>query len=157
MDRLNGSLLWVTSAMALFNATLRSARPMAFMIWLLASATIGVVAIDELFMLHEKAIEITGDDDHPKILLIACAGVGIYILSKIERLHTSAQALLWCGFFAHFCYLLADMGDGDYFDLPLGRVTLTWIEEYLELTSTALYFSALYVQCFNVVTKSKKR
>ncbi|WP_138422370.1 hypothetical protein [Maritimibacter alexandrii] len=106
-------------------------------------------------MLHEKAIDITGDDDHPKILLIACAGIGVYVLSKIERLHRPALVLLWCGVAAHFFYLMVDLGDGDYFQLPLSRMTLSWMEEYLELTSTAFYFSALYMQCFRVVTRSR--
>ncbi|MZR15351.1 hypothetical protein GQE99_20220, partial [Maritimibacter sp. DP07] len=66
MDMMHGSLLWAAAAMALVNAALRSGRLLPLIIWGLAAAAIGLVAIDELFMLHEKSIAITGDDDHPK-------------------------------------------------------------------------------------------
>ena len=49
------------------------------------------------------------------------------------------------GLAVHFTYLIVDLGDGDYFRLPIAIGSLSWIEEYLELTSSALYFSALFV------------
>jgi hypothetical protein len=157
MDMMHGSLLWAAAAMALVNAALRSARLFPLIIWGLAAAAIGLVAIDELFMLHEKSIAITGDDDHPKIFLIAAAGIGIFILSQIEPLHRLALTLFWCGFAAHCLYLVVDLGDGDYFTLPLSRVTLSWMEEYLEITSTAFYFSALFAQAFGVARAGASR
>ena len=74
---MNGGLLWLASSMALMNAVLRSDDLKRSALWLLGCAAIGVVALDELFALHEHSIQVTGDDDHPKILLFLCAVAAI--------------------------------------------------------------------------------
>lgn len=145
-DRMNGGLLWLASSMALMNAVLRNDDLKRSALWLLGCAAIGVVALDELFALHEHSIQVTGDDDHPKILLFLCAVAGVFILNKLESLNRKAFWLIVAGLSAHFIYLMVDMGDGDYFTIPVSKQTLRWFEEYLELTASALYFSALFLQ-----------
>jgi len=145
MDLMNGGLLWMGSAMALMNAALRFERPSRAALWLLGSAAIGLVALDEIFALHEHSVRVTGDDDDPKILLVSCAALGVLSVVWIERLRGPVLRLLLAGLAVHFTYLIVDLGDGDYFRLPVATGPLSWIEEYLELTSSALYFSALFV------------
>lgn len=145
-DLMNGGLLWLASVMALLNAVLRSEDMRRSALWLLGAAAIGIVALDELFALHERSLELTGDDDHPKIVLLLCAGIGVFVLNKFEQLHPWALRLIVGGLVVHFVYLMVDMGDGDYFTLPFAPMTLQWAEECLELTGSALYFSGLFMQ-----------
>lgn len=154
-DRMNGGLLWLAASMALMNAVLRSDDLRRTALWLLGCAAIGVVALDELFALHEHSEGLTGDDDHPKILLFLCAVAGVFILNALENLNRKSFWLIVAGLSAHFIYLLVDMGDGDYFSLPLAKPTLHWIEEYLELTASASYFSALFLQAVMTFKTSK--
>ena len=145
-DRMNGGLLWLASVMALMNAVLRGEDLRRSALWLLGTAAIAVVALDELFALHEYSERVTGDDDHPKLVLLLCACVAVYVLNKLEKLHHIALLLIIGGLSAHFVYLFVEFGDGDFFELPLSKVTLRWIEEYMELTASGFYFSGLFFQ-----------
>ena len=145
-DRMNGGLLWIGSSTALLNGVLRGPWGLRAAIWVLGSAAIGFVALDELFALHEHSVRVTGDDDDPKILLMLCALVGIGILNYVEDLNRTALWLFVAGLAMHFAYLGADLGDGDYFTLPVSGQPLLWIEEYLELAASGFYFSGLFVQ-----------
>ncbi|RIJ17542.1 hypothetical protein D1227_03845 [Henriciella mobilis] len=153
LDIMHGSMLWAASSMALMIGVLRIGKPRIATLWLMGSAVIGIVALDELFMIHEHSVKITGDDDHPKMLLIASAGIGIFVLNRIETLRGVVLGLLVAGFLAHILYLVMDMGDGDYFQVPLPNHVHRTAEEYLELTASALYFSAFFFHASSMVRK----
>jgi len=93
LDVMHGCMLWAASSMALMVAVLRLSKPGLAILWLLGSAAIGVVALDELFMLHEHSVKITGDDDHPKMALILSAAFGIWFLNRVETLRGAVLGL----------------------------------------------------------------
>jgi hypothetical protein len=141
IDMMNGGMIWMLSALALVMAILRAEQPGKAGIWLLGCAALGLVAIDELMGLHERARHIRDDDD-PKIAMAVGAGVALYILVRTEALRGRALRFLMAGFAVHILYLLSDMGDGDFFSIALELDTLRWIEEYLEVTAMCCYFVA---------------
>lgn len=155
LDIMHGSILWAASSMALLIAVLRLAKPRLAVLWLLGAAAIGVVALDELFMLHEHSVKITGDDDHPKMALIASAGFGIWFLNRVERLRGIVLGLLIAGFLAHISYLVMDMGDGDYFQVPLPNHVHRTFEEYFEMLASSLYFSAFFFHASSLVKEAQ--
>ncbi len=141
IDMMNGGMIWMLSALALVMAILRADQPMKAGIWLLGTAALGLVAIDELMGLHERARHIRDDDD-PKIAMAVGAGIALYVLIRTESLRGRALRFLLLGFAVHVLYLLSDLGDGDFFTIALPIDTLRWIEEYLEVTAMCCYFVA---------------
>ena len=155
LDVMHGCMLWAASSMALMVAVLRLSKPGLAILWLLGSAAIGVVALDELFMLHEHSVKITGDDDHPKMALILCAAFGIWFLNRVETLRGIVLGLLIAGFLAHVAYLTMDMGDGDYFQVPLANHVHRILEEYFEMLASSLYFSAFFFHASSLVKETQ--
>jgi multisubunit Na+/H+ antiporter MnhC subunit len=152
LDIMHGSILWMAASTAMMVGVLRLGTPRLAVLWLLGAAVIGVVALDELFMLHEHSVKLTGDDDHPKMLLIASAGIGIFVLTKVETLRGIVIGLLLAGFAAHVFYLIMDMGDGDYFQVPLANHVHRTLEEYFEMIASAFYFSAFFFHAATLAT-----
>ena len=118
IDLMNGSLIWMLSVLALLCALQRLSRPNLDFAWLLGSAAPALVAIDELFEFHERTENVGIDDDRGKIFLVLCAGIGVAAIIWIERLRGITRAWLCAGYCLHIPYLMADIGDGDFFEMP---------------------------------------
>jgi hypothetical protein len=152
VDILTGSMIWMTCLIALMMSFLTSGQVLSSLIWLAGSAALGIVALDELFGMHEHASKIRDDDD-PKILMALGAGVALSILVRVEKIRGAPLALLITGFAIHCLYLLSDLGDGDFFDITFGNPDgLRILEEVLEFSAMSAYLSAFVLVLLRHVT-----
>jgi hypothetical protein len=137
--------LWMSSLICLLTAELFFGEPKRLLFWLAASAGLALLGIDEIFALHEKTAGIVGDDDHIKVLQWFIAGGVIYYIARFEASTSRAKTMFIVGYVLHSIYLLTDIGDGDYFEMPfLSLAQLKTAEEYLELTTLTTY-------CFGLI------
>lgn len=142
VDILTGSMIWMTCIIALLMASLTADNFWKSLMWLAGSAALGVVALDELFGMHEHAAKFRDDDD-PKIIMAIGAGVALSILAKVQELRSTPLYLLIAGFVIHCLYLLSDLGDGDFFDVTMGNPDrLRVVEECLEFSAMGCYLAA---------------
>jgi len=148
-DVLTGSLLMMISMISILIVTQRFNNIPKLFLWLGVSVVAGALAIDEWFEFHEKtrfaeaAWWAFGDDDYIKIALWFCAGLGIYILHKIEKFSKKVLVMFLIGFLFQSVYLVIDMGDGDFFTLPFSKNVLIWAEEIMELISMQSYLASI--------------
>ena len=114
-DVLTGTILMIMSVVAILIATQRSGNLTKLLLWLGVSAVAGALAIDEWFEFHEKtrhtsgSILAFGDDDYVKIALWVCAGIGIFVLHKIENLQKAILATFLVGYFFQSVYIVFDI------------------------------------------------
>ena len=155
-DRFTGSVLWMLSVTALLFAALRFGTPSKFLLWFVVSAAAGGLAIDEMFEFHEKTRFLLGDDDYIKILFWFCAGVGSYILYRAERPARKTAAIFLTGYLFQTLYLLVDMGDGDFFTLPVSMDVLIWVEEIFETLAMQAYLTGFLLHYMLVTTRSNQ-
>ena len=145
-DRFNSVLLMATSVLALLIAS-EHARPLwKLLFWLGVTAALAALAIDEVFEFHEETQQIVEDDDYIKMVAWACAGAGAFLIYRLERPVRIATRALIAAFIFQTLWLLSDLGDGDYFSVPLSDSTLSWSEEFLEILSTeACLFALIFI------------
>jgi hypothetical protein len=133
-------LLWMLSVVCVLISECYQFNHWRNWMWILGAIFIGFVALDESFQFHERTAKIVGDDDHMKVAEWFIAIIGIGIIHLISVPCSYARKALLIGFLFHTCYILVDVGDGDYYTLPFGSVTQwRWIEELLELTALINY------------------
>lgn len=141
IEYFTGSLLWLLSVICLVTASRYPLLRLRFLGWMLASAGLGALALDEIFALHEISGDLGGDDDYFKVGSWAAAAVALLMACRSERpsrLHMGAIAL---GYLFHSMYILVELGDGDLFQITFASKTvLLWAEEYLELFFLSCYF-----------------
>ncbi len=133
-------LLWMLSLVCLLiaNQYLRSRWKLGF--WLAACAALAVLAMDEIFSFHERTDAVVGDDDYFKTVSWLLAGLVLYGICRMEAPPRRARRALGLGYVLHSLYIVADIGDGDYFQMPLVSIPrLRWSEEFLELFFLAAY------------------
>ncbi len=147
-------LLWLLSVLSLLIADCYRLNHWRSWAWLLGSAAIALMALDETFQFHERSEQFTGDDDHMKFAEWVLAGIGVYIIHLISVPCKYARRALVIGFVFHTCYILVDVGDGDYYRLPFGTITeLRWVEEYLELVALLSY--SLGILSLHLATRAR--
>ncbi|MFC1660546.1 hypothetical protein ACFL3S_03630 [Gemmatimonadota bacterium] len=142
-DIFTSTVLWLGSITAILIAATRHRSLMRFVTWLGASAAAGALAIDEVFEFHEETRFIIGDDDYIKILMWLAAGMGMALLYRLERPARAVVAVFLLGFLFHTLYMVVDMGDGDFYLLPLSINVSVWAEELLEILSNLAYLTGL--------------
>jgi hypothetical protein len=141
-DIMNGVLIWMVCVICFIMASATRHDPVRSLMWIAGSAALGLVALDELFSVHEYASKIRDDDD-PKIVMALGTAFAIYVLIRVERVSGRPFWLLLTGFAFHLAYLLSDLGDGDFFQISyVEHQSLQGIEEALEYTAMLFYFSA---------------
>lgn len=153
-DQMNGALIWMISITALLIAAWRVHSVPKFLLWLGVSAAAGLVAVDEVFELHEKTRHTFGEDDYVKNLTIPAALAGMYILYRVEQPSSIVIKTFLFGFLFHVLYILTDMGDGDYFTLPIARMQLLWTEEILEIIANQGYLAGMLLH-FTIISRPK--
>ena len=124
-----------------------------FFLWLAISAAAGALAIDEVFEFHENTRKIVGDDDYIKMLFWFLTGIGSYILYQVERPARKIVLIFLTGYMIHTLYLIADLGDGEFFTLPLPMDVLHWVEEILELLFLQTYLAGFLLH-YTSITKN---
>ena len=152
-DKFTGSLLWMISITSLLFAALHFDIKPRFLLWLAVTAGAGILAIDEIFEFHEKTRHIVGDDDYIKIASWFVAGIGAYILYKVENPARTIAMVFLTGYLFHTIYILVDMGDGDFFSLPFSMEVLIWAEEIFETLSLQGYLAGFLLH-YSLITKS---
>jgi hypothetical protein len=141
-DILNGVLIWMVCLVSFIMAAVTRHDPVRSLVWFAGSAALGLVALDELFAVHEYAAKLRDDDD-PKILMALGAGFALAVLIRVQRIRGTPYWLLLCGYLFHLAYLLSDLGDGDFFQIRyVDDQSLRGIEEALEFTAMLLYLPA---------------
>jgi hypothetical protein len=158
VDMFTGGLFWVMSIVGILMAAIRSKTIMKAVIWLGVSAGCGALAIDEIFEFHEATRHVVGDDDYIKIATLPIALIGLYILYRIEKPTQRVIAFFLVGLGFHVLYIVSDMGDGDFFQLPIPEIILLWTEEMLELLALQSYLTGFllhYTIISNSCTSSK--
>jgi hypothetical protein len=140
MDFFTAGLLWMLSLIGLLMADSVQTKGVRSTLWLAASAGLALLALDELFGFHEQTSKIVGNDDHIKVLQWFAAGGAMYLINRFEVSSFRIKTALVTGFIVHGFYILVDVGDGDYFTMPLISVLqLKWMEEYFELFALTAY------------------
>jgi hypothetical protein len=152
LDYFTGGALWIMSAICLLNAMTRTSQFFNMAFWLAGSAALSVLAIDEFIGLHEATESVFGDDDHIKVAMWAASPVALFL---IHRALSAPRAIAWIfavGWVLHSTYLMIDVGDGDYFSLPVALPTLQWAEDICELL-----FVSTYLFAFMLMTSDRLR
>ncbi len=140
IEYFTAALLWQLSLIALLAAVRHRFLGLGFLGWMLASAALGGLAIDEIFAFHERTSAVAGNDDYAKVVLWLGSGVVLALMARFERLPQPYAAALVLGYLLQSAYILVELGDGDVFRLPgLSEMTLAWAEELLELLFLAAY------------------
>lgn len=145
VDMFNGSILWMASMIALLTAVKRYPDTKRLLLWLAVSAGAGAFAVDEMFEIHEQTVDMFGEDDYIKIVMLLIAVAGLILLYQMERPSKKIIQFFATGFFLHLCYLTTDFGDGDFFQLPFAIDNLYWAEEAFEMLAVQTYFAGLLI------------
>jgi len=152
-DKFTGSLFWVLSITSLLFAAIRFDTKPKFFLWLLVSAGAGALAIDEIFEFHEETRHLIEDDDYIKMSTLIIAVVGSYILYIAEKPTRKIIIVFLTGLLFHTLYIIVDMGDGDFFTLPIPLDALRWIEEILETLSLQGYLAGFLLH-YSLISRS---
>jgi len=142
LDYFTGGALWILSAICLLNGLARTENIKKVAFWLMGSAALSVLAIDEYIGMHEASKTIVGDDDHIKVLLWAATPIALFLIYKVLNAPRKIGLIFTAGWLIHSTYLAADVGDGDYFTLPFALTTLQWTEDICELLFVSTYLFA---------------
>ena len=156
-DILTASMLWVISITAILFAGLRFSPKPVFFLWLVISAAAGALAIDEVFEFHENTRKIVGDDDYIKILFWFLTAIGSYILYTLEEPARKIVLVFVTGYLIHTLYLIADLGDGEFFTLPLPMDVLHWVEEILEMLFLQTYLVGFLLHYTSITQKTDQQ
>jgi hypothetical protein len=145
LDQFNAAMLWVTSAIALLIAAERAKPAWKVLFWLAVSAGFAALAIDEVIEFHEATRHSWGDDDYIKMLAWASAGIGAYAICRVAQPTGAVAGSLAIALAFQTLWLLSDLGDGDFFTVPIELARLQWLEEYFEILASQFYLTALIV------------
>jgi len=142
LDYFTGGALWILSAICLLNGLARTENIKKVAFWLMGSAALSVLAIDEYIGIHEATETLVGDDDHIKVLLWAATPIALFLIHKVLNAPREIGLIFTAGWLLHSTYLAIDVGDGDYFALPFALTTLQWAEDICELLFVSTYLFA---------------
>jgi len=156
VDQFNSTLLWVASVLALVIATERPRPVWKVAFWLGATATFAALAIDEVYEFHEETRLSLGEDDYAKMLFWLAGVFGAFLICRVARPTREVVGALVLAVACQSLWLLADMGDGDFFTLPIPRPNLLWSEELLEILASQCALSALLLHCRNTLRSGSK-
>lgn len=141
IEYFTGSLLWMLSLVCLLSANKYSSSRWRSMFWLISCAALAALAIDEIFAFHERPEQLGYiNDDHFKVVSWLAAAIVLFLILRMEAPSLIARCAIFTGYLFHSLYIFVEIGDGDYFRLPLvSRTILKWLEEFFELFFLASY------------------
>lgn len=143
IEAFTSGLLWIIAMFGLVRASeALQARSRVFF-WLLFTAGVGALAVDEISGIHERT-EPSFNDDWVKVVLWAATPVILWFIARIESAPRSSTAAMMIGYVFHTAYLLVEVGDGEIFSLGIAADTLKTSEEVFELLFLAFYGFALW-------------
>lgn len=111
--------------------------------WLASCFALILLGVDEFFELHESASPgFMRETDHLKVLLWIGAGGALALVHWFEKPSRAAQIAMAIGYAMHTFYLAVEVGDGGYYQLPLGANAVRLLEELFELLMLSAYLFA---------------
>ncbi len=143
LEAFSAGLFAMLAVMALVLAKRTAGWHKAF--WVASFCALAALGADEVFELHESGSAGLATD-HLKVGLWIGAAGALAIVHWLERPSRGAQAAMAVGYALHTVYLVAELGDGGYFNLPLAEATLELSEgiaEVLMLSAYLLAFGAM--------------
>lgn len=138
-------LLWMTSLVSLLSAFRASPRLAESVFWFALSAGLAALAIDEGLAIHERTERIGVNDDLAKIVIWIAVPLVLHRVFKLGGNRTVRNAFV-AGFAWHTLYILVEIGDGEFFQLPFANERLKAAEEVLELLFLACYMFGFAVR-----------
>ena len=145
IESFTAGLLWMLSLVALFSAFKASPTAGRVVFWLAAGAALGALAIDEAVALHERTESYGINDDLAKIVMWLAVPFVLRYIARASELRIVTVAFV-VGYLFHALYLLVEMGDGEFFQLPFANDNLKYMEEVFELLLLAAYFYGFAIQ-----------
>lgn len=144
IEAFTSGLLWIIAMYGLVRASqsLETGRRTAF--WLVFTAAIGALAVDEIIGVHE-ATEPGFNDDWVKVVLWIATPLVLYYLARIERAPRISRIAMLIGYVLQTAYLVVEIGDGEVFSLPFSTDRLKTSEEVFELLFLTAYAFALWI------------
>ena len=131
-------LLWMLSLVSLLSAlrVLPNVRQSFF--WFAVSAALAALAIDEGLGVHERTETYGVNDDIAKIVMWLLVP---FVLARVAQLGGSraVRNAFIVGYALHTLYLFVEVGDGEFFQLPISDDRIKFAEEVFELLFLASY------------------
>lgn len=149
-------LLWMLSLVSLLSAFQALPRARQSFFWFALSAALAVLAIDEALGVHERSEPYGVNDDFVKIAMWI---VVPFVLARVVRLggNRMVRNAFITGYVLHTLYLLVEVGDGEFFQLPVSTDRLKVAEEIFELLFLACYMFGFAVRYLAVVREDRAR
>src|SRR4051812_11592961 len=157
VDQFDSFILWSAALFALLVALMQRRPLRARVLWFGLSLGFMLFAIDEVFEFHEESKAVVGDDDYIKIVMWMGACTCVFLLWRFARIRPHAMKVFAAAIMTQTAWLLSDMGDGDFFRVPIPLGALHWIEEYLELVTSSLFVIGLLLHFMDIVTERASR
>lgn len=144
IEAFTSGLLWIIAMYGLVRASqsLETGRRTAF--WLVFTAAIGALAVDEIIGVHE-ATEPGFNDDWVKVLMWIATPLVLAYVARIERAPRITRIAMLVGYVLQTAYIVVETGDGEVFSLPFSADRLKTSEEVFELLFLAAYAFALWI------------
>ncbi|MGI9665626.1 MAG: hypothetical protein ACR2N2_00800 [Acidimicrobiia bacterium] len=143
VEAFTSGLLWILAMYGLVKVAESLTSTGRLWFWLLFTAAMGALAVDEIIGVHERVEPVT-NDDWPKVFLWVLTPVVLWFIARIERAPLDSKIAMAAGWLLQTCYLLVELGDGEVFSLPGATGTLKNAEEAFELLFLAFYVYALW-------------
>ncbi len=138
-------LLWMLSIVGLLSAFQALPNVGRSLFWFTLSAALAALAIDESLGFHERTERIGVNDDFAKIVMWL---VVPFVLARVLQFGGSrtVRNAFVVGYVLHAMYLLVEVGDGEFFQLPVSNSRLKAAEEIFELLFLACYMFGFTVR-----------
>ena len=143
IEAFTSGLLWIIAMFGLMRTAeaLRTRNHLVF--WLVFTAGIGALAVDEIAGLHEST-EPSFNDDWVKVVLWLATPVVLWFIARIETATLTSKVAMVVGYVFHTAYLVVETGDGEVFSIGIAAENLKTSEEIFELLFLSFYAFALW-------------
>ena len=138
-------LLWMLSLVSLLSALRELPNVRQGLFWFAISAALAALAIDEALGVHERTETYGFNDDIAKIVMWLLVP---FVLARVAQLGGSraVRNAFIVGYALHTLFLFVEVGDGEFFQLPISNDRLKSAEEVFELLFLACYMFGFTVR-----------
>ena len=156
LEYFTSGLLWMLSLVALLSALQALPQTSKSLFWFASSAALAALAIDESLGIHERTERIGVNDDLAKIAMWVLVPLVLARVAKLGGNRTVRNAFI-VGYVLHACYLLVEVGDGEFFQLPVSNARLKSAEEIFELLFLSCYMFGFALRYLAVIREGSAR
>ena len=144
IEAFTSGLLWIIAMYGIVRSSESIGSGKRLVFWLVFTAAIGALAVDEIIGVHERT-EPALNDDWVKVVMWLATPFVLYYIAKLEHAPRDARIAMVIGYVFQSAYIFVEIGDGAAFTLPVAIDTLKWAEEFFELLFLAFYAFALWI------------